>query len=72
MARTRITPRRLGYAIACALAMAVASQLAARAAVRYFADSPAWELPAICCGTLAVLIIGFLAAAPLVAARRRG
>jgi hypothetical protein len=72
MTRTRITLRRLGYAIACALAMAVASQFAARAVVRYFADSPAWELPVICCGTLAVLIIGFLAAAPLVAARRRG
>jgi hypothetical protein len=72
MTRNRITLRSLGYTIACALVVAVASQFAARATARYFAGSPAWELPVICCGTLAVLIIGFLAAAPLVAARHRG
>jgi len=69
MSDTRITFRKVARGAACGLAGFVVGGLVARAAVRHFAGSPAWELPAIICGALALLVVAVLVVAPALGAK---
>lgn len=66
---TRVTLRKVVTFAACGLAGAVLGGLVARAAVRYFAASPVWEVPAIICGALALLVAAVLVVAPAIGAK---
>ena len=69
MSDTRITFRKVATGAACGLVGFVVGGFVARAAVRYFAGSPAWELPAIISGALALLIVAALVVAPALGAK---
>ena len=69
MADTRITRRKVVIGAACGLAGFVIGGFVARVAVRHFAGSPAWELPAIFCGALALLVVAVLVVAPAIGAK---
>jgi hypothetical protein len=71
MTDVRLTLRRIIACVACGLVGAVAGGLGADAAARYFAGSPAWELPAISVGVLAVVVVGVLGMASASGVRRR-
>ena len=66
---TRITFRKVATGAACGLVGFGVGGFVARAAVRYFAGSPAWEFPAIVCGALALFIVAALVVAPAIGAR---
>ena len=69
MPDTRITFRKIATGAACGLVSFVVGGFVARASVRYFAGSPAWELPAIICGALALLVVSVLVVAPALGAK---
>lgn len=69
MPDTRITFRKIVTGAACGLVSFVVGGFVARTAVRYFAGSPAWELPAIICGALALLVVSVLVVAPALGAK---
>jgi uncharacterized integral membrane protein len=69
MTDTRITLRKVATGAACGLVGVVIGGFVARAAVRYFAGSPAWELPAIICGALALFVVAVLVVAPAIGAK---
>jgi|GEM_PF-5754584 len=66
---TRITFRKVATGAACGLVGFVVGGFVARAAIRYFAGSPAWELPAMICGALALFVVAVLVVAPAIGAR---
>ena len=69
MNQTRVTFRRIVTFVACGLAGAVLGGFVAKAAIRYFAGSPVWELPAIICGSLALCVVAVLIVAPVIGAK---
>lgn len=69
MSDTRITFRKVATGAACGLVGCIVGGFLARAAVRYFAGSPAWELPAIICGALALFVVAVLVVAPALGAK---
>ena len=69
MSDTHITLRKVATGAVCGLVGVIVGGFVARAAVRYFAGSPVWELPAIIIGSLALLIVGVLVVAPAIGAR---
>ena len=69
MTDTHITLRKVVTGAACGLAGVAVGGFVARAAVRYFAGSPVWELPAIIVGALALLVVGVLVVAPAIGAK---
>lgn len=69
MQDTRITLRKVATGAACGLIGFVVGGLLARAAVRYFAGSPVWEVPAIICGALAVFVVVVLLVAPAIGSK---
>lgn len=69
MADTRITFHKVATGAACGLVGFVVGGFVARAAVRYFTGSPAWELPAIICGALALFVVAVLVVAPAIEAK---
>ena len=64
MSDTRINFRKTATGAACGLVGFVAGGWVARAAVRHFAGSPVWEIPAIICGALALTVVAVLIVAP--------
>jgi hypothetical protein len=69
MSNTRITFRKIATGAACGLVGFAVGGFVALAAVRYFAGSPAWELPAIICGALALFVVAVLVVAPAIGAK---
>lgn len=69
MPDTRITFRKVATGAACGLLGFVSGGMVARAAVRHFAASPAWELPAAVCSALALLVVAVLIVAPALGAK---
>ena len=66
---THITFRKVVTFGACGVAGAVLGGFVARAAVRYVAGSPVWEMPAIIIGALALLVVSVLIVASAIAAK---
>lgn len=66
---TRTTFREVATGAACGLVGFGVGGFAARAAVRYFAGSPAWELPVVICGALTLFVVAVLVVAPAIVAR---
>lgn len=71
MTDIRVTSRRIVAYMACGLVGAVVGAIGADAAARYFAGSPAWELPAISVGAVALVVVGVLGMASASDVRRR-
>ena len=69
MSDTPITFRKVATGAACGLVGFIVGGFVARAAVQYFAGSPAWELPAIICGALALFVVAVLVVAPALGAK---
>ena len=66
---TRTTFRKGAIGAVCGLAGFIVGGFVARAAVRYFAGSPAWELPAIIIGALTLCVVAILVVAPSIRTR---
>jgi uncharacterized integral membrane protein len=69
MSDTHITFRKVATGAVCGLAGVIVGGFVARAAVRYFAGSPVWELPAVIVGALALFVVGVLVVAPAIGAK---
>jgi len=69
MSDTHITFRKVVTGAACGLVSFVVGGFVTRAAVRYFAGSPVWELPAVICGALALFVVAVLVVAPAIGAK---
>ncbi len=69
MNETRITLRKVATGTAFSLVGFIIGGLLVRAAARHFAGSPAWVLPAIICGALALFVVAALVVAPAIGSR---
>jgi hypothetical protein len=64
MSDTHITFRKAVTGAVSGLAGFVVGGFVVKAAVHYFAGSPAWELPATFCGALTLFVVAILTIAP--------
>ncbi len=70
MSDTRVTFRKVATGATCGLVSFVVGGFVAKVAIRYFfSGSPVWEIPAIVCGALVLLVVGILVVAPTIGAR---
>jgi len=71
MNETRITIRKVALFSAVGLSSTLVGGALAKIAIRQFAGTPAWEMPAIVVGAIAALVVTAIVLPTFLEARRR-